>query len=219
MRIVCSLTPRLALTLVGALLVTACTNEAPTASEPDIGAEARQGALDIAGAWRSACLSQPQGDGSTLYATLSFDITDARWDLDYVLWGDDECASAKLLTVAIGGPYAVLGRSVTVEGAYDGRFDFNLRTMTPHVQDFADALASAPGCGDGDFSVGVASDVLEKGCAPFGQYPRIDCPADHDLFARVGDTLRFGERPADNDMCTEARRPKSLGTAVLQRVE
>ncbi len=51
------------------------------------------------------------------------------------------------------------------------------------------------------------------GCAGFGQYPGADCPADYDVVKRDGDDLFFGARPADNDMCTAAKRPAALSPA------
>lgn len=39
------------------------------------------------------------------------------------------------------------------------------------------------------------------------------CGVDHDLFALDDTGLRFGVRPADNDMCSEDKTP----TALLQR--
>lgn len=57
--------------------------------------------------------------------------------------------------------------------------------------------------------------VAEEGCAAFGQYPVDACPADYDLVARDGDTLYFGQRPADNDMCTPERRPTELSPLAL----
>jgi hypothetical protein len=55
------------------------------------------------------------------------------------------------------------------------------------------------------------------GCAAFGQYPAAQCPADFDLLDVDGGTLHFGNRPADNNMCTPDRRPTQLSTVGLTR--
>jgi hypothetical protein len=59
--------------------------------------------------------------------------------------------------------------------------------------------------------------VLQTGCAGFGQYPGADCPADFDVVKRDGDDLFFGARPADNDMCTAAKRPTALSPVANHR--
>ena len=40
--------------------------------------------------------------------------------------------------------------------------------------------------------------------------PVADCGLDHDLMAMDAAGLYFGQRPADNDMCTPDRRPTAL---------
>lgn len=44
------------------------------------------------------------------------------------------------------------------------------------------------------------------------------CAADFDLVARSGDRLRFGARPADNDLCTADKRPTALRPMILHPV-
>ena len=67
-------------------------------------------------------------------------------------------------------------------------------------------------------TVGVAADVLEKGCAGLGQRPGNVCSADYDLVHTDGNTLTFGMRPTDNDMCTADKRPVALSKLSMKRV-
>jgi hypothetical protein len=60
--------------------------------------------------------------------------------------------------------------------------------------------------------------VGASGCANLGQRPISACAADYDLVALDGDKLTFGNRPADNDMCTEAKRPKALSPLSSKKV-
>jgi hypothetical protein len=165
--------------------------------------------IDLAGRWQSACTDP--GSGQAL--RLHFDLTDEAWALDYESFGDAACA-APALTVHIEGPYAVTGTSATVTGAHEARFGFTRKTVTPSSDGAAAFLAQA--CGGGSFVAGTAADI-SGGCAGLGMYPIASCAADYDLVARTGGQLQFGARPADNDMCTEDRRPTALSTILLTR--
>jgi hypothetical protein len=65
-------------------------------------------------------------------------------------------------------------------------------------------------------AVGKPAD-LAAGCAGLGQYPLSSCDRDYDLVSIDGDTLRFGERPADNNMCSEEKRPTATAGLAFQR--
>ena len=191
--------PNIKLLLLTSLL--GCTNEP---------------APSVAGHWRSDCIPSPQADGSTLYAKLDLVGTGAdRWALDYTLHGDAAC-TVELVTISIDGTYAVDKASKTVPDAWDARFAFDDKRITPHVQPLADALAGAH-CGTGTWQVGVAQSVYAGGCAAFGQYPAAQCPADYDLLSVEGTQLRFGARPADNNMCTADKRPTALASISLTK--
>ena len=135
-----------------------------------------------------------------------------HWALDYTLHGDAAC-TAKVVNVAIHGEYQVVEPS-QIESTWNARFGFDDKTITPFVQPVADALGAAS-CGSGPWQVGVAQSVYDKGCAAFGQYPKAQCEADYDLLSVEGKTLHFGNRPANNDMCTADKRPTQLSTVSL----
>jgi hypothetical protein len=167
----------------------------------------------LVGRWAAPCT--PNDTGAF---TLDFDLTETRWSLDYDTFGDAGCASP-LLTVHIEGPYEITGPS-EVAGAREARFAFDAKTITAH-SDAAVAFLGGFGeaCGGpGTWSVDVARDVGASGCAPLGQRPIAECPADFDLVSVTSTELRFGARPADNDLCTPERRPTALsGLASLRR--
>lgn len=188
------------------LLLAACHTARPTG--PDAPTPP-----SVTGHWLSACVAQPQADGSTLYATLDLTGGDPdRWSLAYTLHGDAAC-TAKLVTIAIRGSYQVTGPAA-VPGAWDARFGFDDKTITPYAQPIADALTAAH-CGDAAWQLGAAQSVYAGGCAAFGQYPQARCTADYDLLDVAGAALRFGNRPADNNMCTPDRRPTQLSPIEL----
>jgi hypothetical protein len=134
--------------------------------------------------------------------------------VDYVVHGDEACAS-DFITVHIEGPYDLPGPSAVVAGAYDGVFSFTQKTITPGSAGAADFLNSLGSCGS--FTEGVATDIYQNGCAPLGQYPAAQCSADYDVVSFDGQTLRFGARPADNNMCTPENRPTELSPVALTK--
>ena len=187
------------------LALSACGSSKPTGLPPHAN-------LDVAGHWVSECTPTPDGKG---HFTMDFHDTTDRWQLAYVVFGDVACTTP-LVTVDIAGPYQIGGASAHVDGAREAVFQFDKKAITPNAQPLADALNGMSDCGGG-FAVGRPHDVYERGCPEFGQYPRASCAADYDLVWRDADTLRFGQRPADNNMCTAERRPTSLSPVVLHR--
>ncbi|CAN5287646.1 hypothetical protein BH09MYX1_BH09MYX1_39420 [soil metagenome] len=188
--------------------VAACS---PTPSTPPPASTAP--VLD--GHWVSACTASPQADGSTQYVKLDAILGKTDWKLDYVVHGDAAC-SARLVTITIDGDYALDRPSPTLEGAWEARFGFAHKSITPHVDGLVAALTGAK-CGAKPWKVGEAQDVFDAGCAAFGQYPKASCGADYDLVGVVGGKLHFGERPKDNDMCVAAKRPAALAQIALGR--
>lgn len=166
----------------------------------------------LAGRWTSACtVAGPQ----QVY-TMQFDLTDTAWQLDYVAYGDAAC-TAKFLTVHIEGAYHLIMPSPTIAGAWNAEFAFTSKSVTPHSDAAAGFLASANGCNRAGFATGQATDILDAGCAGLGAYPRATCSAEHDIVLRDGDTLRFGARPADGNLCTDDRRPTAPSPVVLEK--
>ena len=205
------------LLLAAALPLAACGGAQSKAPRtPDENAGTGPAKPEIIGTWQSACAPSPQPDGSTSYFRLDFDIAADIWKLDYTVHGNAEC-SAPLLTVHIEGPYEIGQPSESVDGAHEAVFGFSDKTLTPHVQPLADMLSGMGQCGAGAWTAGEAQSVYETGCAGLGQRPKSACSADHDLVKVEGDTLHFGKRPDDNDMCSPERRPTALNPMGFKR--
>lgn len=164
----------------------------------------------LVGRWASDCIAaSPQQ-----VFRLEFELDATRWKLDYRAFADGACGTP-FLTVHIEGAYELTGPSAEVAGASHARFGFAVRNVTPHLEAAAQFLASNAGCDRAGFAVGVATDILEQGCAGLGAYPLAACPAELDLAWREATTLRLGARPADGNLCTEDRRPKALSPVAL----
>ncbi len=169
-------------------------------------------ALDLTGRWRNACTPNGQGGGFS----LDFEFTRSNWSLDYVTYSDPSCAT-RAVTVHIEGPYEIGAASAAVPGAYEASFRFTRKTVTAHNEGAVAFLSSAAAC-PGPFTVGTARDISATGCGGLGQQPISQCGQDFDLVSVSGDALRFGQRPADNNLCAVDRRPSALATVASQRV-
>jgi hypothetical protein len=163
------------------------------------------------GRWVSACSPSSPTQG----AILDFNISASDWAIDYTVFGDTTCTT-KFLTVRIEGTYTV-GDKSSVADAYDAKFGFSRKSVTPHLDAAAQFLSSAAGCAQAGFVTGTAKDISATGCANLGQRPIASCAADYDLIKINGNTMTFGDRPVDNDMCTEAKRPKALSKNSVMR--
>jgi hypothetical protein len=169
----------------------------------------------LAGHWRSDCT--PTDTGAL---TLDFTLDDVHWSLDYDTYADANCAT-RFITVHVAGSYELIARSPTVAGAWNARFGFDEKTVAPHGDAAVGFLASlGDACGGpGTWSDGVGRDVYASGCAMLGQYPSSRCTADYDVVSiDAAGLLHFGQRPADNDMCTEDERPTMLSPLGVRRV-
>ncbi len=192
-----------------ALLLLAGCGASPSASAPTSPADV---APDLSGHWKSACTKT----SDTQAIALDFTLSRTDWRLDYVTYGDATCATP-FATVHIEGPYALAGRSASIAGAWNARFAFTKKAVIADADAASAFLANA--CGGGAFPVGQATDISSTGCAGLGQRPIGACGADYDVVSLDGKALRFGDRPKDNDMCTEPKRPTALSALAVTRVE
>lgn len=204
------MTKRIAFSLLAlSLCLAGCGDDGTDPNNPDPTPEPKPTAADLVGKWKSACVDPGNAQGFT----LSFDLTETTWKLDYDAFADATCAT-KNLTVHIEGAYRLGAASQAVMGAREGEFDFDVKTVTPASDGAAMFLGMA--CGGGTFAAGQATDIL-AGCAGLGAYPVADCPTDFDIIKRDGDTLTFGMRPMDNNMCSADKRPKALGVPLTKQ--
>ncbi len=200
------------LAFVVAAVVVAAHAGCPGAQTKDQG---RVEGPPLEGGWASACFAMQNPDGTDGFGKLEFDMHTSTWAVDLTFFGDDACG-AKLGTVHIDGPYTIQAPSTTLPGAFDARFDFGARSVTPHVDGFI-AFLQSMSCGSSPYVVGKPQDILEQGCPAMGFQAKAACPSDFDVVFVSGTTLQFGQRPADNNMCSADRRPRALG-APLTRV-
>ncbi len=178
----------------------------PAAAEPS---DMREALSTLSGSYASI---GPEawygGHGRRLF---TFDA--GSWTLDFT-FGLDPALESPVFRFRTGGDYRIEGPSQAVPGAWQAVFDEDRKLLTLLTGD--EGLAEAMGLAACGLVPGVETDISQTGCASWR--PVADCPEDHDLLAMEpnGD-LRFGVRPADNDMCTAARRPTALLNDVVRR--
>ncbi len=160
---------------------------------------------DLVGTWDSPTC---ESIGNNTYIQRHFTLTEDTWTLTLDAFGDAQCQT-KLFSSRVGGPYTLEKDSELVDGATEGTFSFRDQAMTPHVQGLADAFQNAK-CGSAPWKVGEEQSTAATGCLFF--QPTSVCNADHDLIKVDGKQLFFGQRPADNNMCSPEKRPTALTT-------
>ena len=156
----------------------------------------------------------PNPDGSTVYLVRDFTLTPDRWTLVLSAYGDATSEQSKLFSATVEGPYKVTGASPKVSGADEAQFDFQKITFTPFA-DFFTGMLDQAGAGAGNWKVGQGQDVSNTGALFFA--PVSKPPREYDLLKRDGDTLRFGERPADQNMGTPELRPTAVGGPLAKQ--
>jgi hypothetical protein len=162
----------------------------------------------LAGVYESAAPEKWYGG----YGTRSFTFNQGRWALTFVHALDAEMKQ-KTFAFRTEGTYRVGGRSGSVNGAYEAVFFEDRKFLTLLTPD--PKLAQAFGMADCALKYQEEVEISQSGCA--GWKPVTQCREDHDLLAMDAKGLYFGERPADNDMCSAARRPKSLREPVVRQ--
>ncbi len=159
-----------------------------------------------------SCRKITNADGTDSFVKQSWIITPSTWSRDVVVYGDDQCTT-KQATIHADGPYNVTGPSKSVPGAFDVDRAFSHRVVTAHVDGYIAVLQSY-GCGKAPYAVNEPQDVLAGGCKDLGLMP---CDKEHDIVKLDKDTIAFGKRPADNDICTPDKRPTELETPLKKQ--
>ena len=162
---------------------------------------------DVAGRWATPCGPTEKKDE---FRRVEVELTTDRWDMRVETFKDKACMRRRH-AIHLGGPYALVAPSTTVPDAWDATMSFDTRTIT--ADDAKSAKTIAKLCKVKLKAKGTV-DVHVAGCPALGLRPAADCAAEHDLVARDGEHLRFGVRPADNDLCTAEKRPTALETRL-----
>jgi hypothetical protein len=146
------------------------------------------------------------------FGTREFVFADGRWSLIFT-HALDPAMTIRTFQFRTGGAYRVGDPSTLVDGAHEVAFDEDWKHLTL-LTDVPEIVATM-GMADCGLTPNLETDISVTGCAAWK--PVAECGADHDLLALSDEGLHFGQRPADNDMCTPDKRPTALLPAVVAR--
>jgi hypothetical protein len=146
------------------------------------------------------------------YGFREFVFRDGMWSLTFTHALDPQM-TMRTFQFRTGGAYRVGAASKEVPGAFRTTFDEDWKHVTLLTSD--PKLIAGMGMASCGLTPNLEADISATGCAAWK--PVTDCGQDHDLLALDDTGLRFGVRPADNDMCTEDRTPTALLPAVAAR--
>lgn len=145
------------------------------------------------------------------FGTREFVFHDGRWQLIFT-HAHDPAMTQRTFQFRTGGDYKITGFSTTVPGAFEVTFDENLEHVT--LLTAIPEVIAGMGMAECGLQPNIESDISATGCAAWK--PVAQC-GDFDLLALDGTGLRFGRRPADNDMCSPEKRPSELLPVVVPR--
>ena len=146
------------------------------------------------------------------YGQRIFTFDKGNWTLKFTL-GLDPNLENQVFEFRTFGKYQVLQPSKFVNNAYQANFGEDKKFVTLKTEN--PQLLEAFGFSSCGLSLNIEKDISIEGCSLWK--PVAVCPVDHDLLSLDDEgRLFFGVRPADNDMCSEDKRPKALTPGVTK---
>ncbi len=141
-----------------------------------------------------------------------FTFENGHWTLEFTL-GLDPTLEKQVFQFRTYGSYTIEEASTLVENAYHAAFGEDKKFVTLKTDD--PQMIAAFGFADCGLTPFVEKDISASGCASWKSVSA--CPVDYDLLSLDEDgLLYFGQRPADNDMCSADKRPTSLTPPVTK---
>ena len=146
------------------------------------------------------------------FGTREFIFRDGQWQLIFT-HALDPAMTLRTFQFRTGGGYEVTAPSSAVAGAHEATFreDWKHVTLLTGIPE----VIAGMGMADCGLTPNLETDISATGCAAWR--PVAECGSDHDLLAMDAGGLYFGQRPADNDMCTPDKRPTALLGPVVPR--
>lgn len=186
------------------LLLFSCTDDDTTVAEDT----AKEQLQQLSGTYMDL---EPYAYGEA-FGQRIFTFGDGTWTLRFTLGLDPQLAQP-VFEFRTYGTYEVLEPSAVVAEAYEALFLEEKKFLTLKTDN--EQLATAFGLASCGLEPNVEKDISVEGCALWAAVAV--CNEDHDLLSLDEEgLLYFGERPADNNMCTADRRPTALTPAVTK---
>lgn len=177
-----------------------------SASNADGGA----GASGLIGSWEIPCV--PRGPGVWASAVMTFK-DNGTWDLAMQFANAENGCDDPIFRYGGSGPFNLGATLGTPAGAREIDFIVEKRAITL-LKEAARGVLSGFSCDASSWALEEERDISATGCGVLA--PSVSaCGADYDIYRLEGTTsLFFGQRPEDNNMCTEDRRPTTISEAL-----
>jgi hypothetical protein len=141
-----------------------------------------------------------------------FTFKKTTWEIRFTMFSD-EAMKAPLFTFRATGKYEISSQPGKAEGSKQAVFHFAKKYLTVKT-DNQDALKNL-GFADCKLTKDVEKEITDSGCSFL--VSKAVCAQEFDLVAIKDGKLFLGSRPADGNMCTEEKRPTSLGEALVRK--
>ena len=158
---------------------------------------------DLSGAWDGPC--SPTAADPKVNGRFTFTFTGETWTLDMQRYSDAACTK-RTWAIQGTGTYTI-GEMAGDTGGWNA--DVTLTSYTLTADDKATAKKLSKTCGV-KLKAKKPLDISAKGCPKLMIRPIAECGHMYDVVAVKGGRLFFGAHPADNDTCTEEKRPAAL---------
>lgn len=162
----------------------------------------------LLGRWKSA---SAESVGSVGFRTREFTFAKDRWLIEVIFYGDAEMTKP-LFSFVGEGPYALIENSAVLPEATNAAFFFDKKRLILLTDDAA--VISQFKFDACNLKKGILKDISASGCANFTSVAA--CGQEYDLVNIERGILRLGARPADGNMCSEEKRPRSLGSPLIK---
>ncbi len=163
----------------------------------------------LLGTWKSA---SAEAVGNIGFRTREFTFTPERWLIEVVFYSDKEMTKP-LFSFVGEGHYTLAENSTVLTDATNATFFFDKKHLTLLTDDAA--VISRFKFDACNLKKGVMKDISVSGCSNFTSVAA--CGQEYDLLNIERNTLRLGARPADGNMCSVDKRPKSLGQPLIKQ--
>ncbi len=163
----------------------------------------------LLGTWKSPAA---ESIGNNIYTTREFKFTKDVWRVEAVFYGDKEMRQP-LFSFVGEGAYALGNPSTIVPEAVNTVFWFDKKSLILLTDETA--VFNRFKLTDCNLTKGKRKDISAGGCSFFS--PVAACPQEYDLVRIDENNLQLGARPADRNMCSEEKRPKSFGLPLVKQ--
>lgn len=156
--------------------------------------------------------TEPYAYGSA-FGQRIFTFDKGNWTLKFTL-GLDPNLENQVFEFRTYGSYNIIEPSSIIETAFNAEFGEDKKFVTLKTDN--PQLIEAFGFASCELIPNIEKDISVSGCSLWK--PVSECPIDYDLVSLDAEgNLYFGNRPADNDMCSEEKRPTSLTPPVTKK--